>query len=234
MDITKLPESFYNRKRIIVMGNSGSLLDTPKQNEWVDNPLVIGVNRQLREGLDRRKYIPDILVVSDRRVLYTDGSLIESASDKVHLCMPPWLIMRYHPVVRPYYIFDATTAGTQNNSINRTAIINDLSLPIVLGDKLVSICNVSFHAIQLAYLLNPDEICIMGIECAWPMNNRPHHFYDTDKIIHGDFKPRQVTNQFDFMWKKIQSYITMPIYDLSPWGDISRLSFKRKDVNILL
>ena len=72
----------------VVAGNSGSLLETPKQSEWSrhhlkgHSPYLIGTNRILRRGLDGREYAPDLVVFNDRRVLKSDHNLFNQTFAK--------------------------------------------------------------------------------------------------------------------------------------------------------
>lgn len=203
----------------MVVGNSGSLLETPPQNEWPDGLLVIGVNRLLRPGRDGRQYTPDILVVSDNRVFRSDGPIIQRAPSSVHVAMPQWGKWPHRR-----WVFQARPTRHR------------WKLPSKLSKPFESFNNVSLHALQLAYLLAaPDaEIFLLGIEGRWPRDDarrKRHHFYQ-HKDIQESLQPFRFTEKSVPRWGLIQRHVRrlkpgVRIFDCSPWQDVSVLPFPK-------
>jgi len=254
--IGAMPRTWFSRSTVVVLGNSGSLLETPRQDSWAlrfEKTLVIGVNRQLRAGRDGRRYTPDWLVVSDIRAMETEWLEIESGrSPGMALLVPPWVSMAYTDAqwekltakgrLSGVYEFPAHNDGhTMAGMKQRAAYVAAQSLPMRWGDPLVSTANVGFHALQLALLTVPGRVLILGMEGRWPKHYRRQrydHFYPVRPIPERQ-RPFPLSNVYNDQWARLKEWAEVyfggtAIYDLSPWEDESVLPFDRGRLDMLL
>lgn len=201
---------------VIVVGNSGSLLDLPEQHEWRGQHLVIGVNRILREGLDGRWYHPHIVVMSDKRVLATerddlyhfDGTLVVPADWETSL---------------PCERFHRNRTTKRHYTTPLTGFSLSWSAP-VLG-----INNVCFQAAQLGLRLlkSGGRLTLIGAEDCWPQRQdkrrKRHHFYRTDRLP-AYFRPFGVQRKLNHQWKVLVDWAASNqrhIYSSTPWRDLA-------------
>ncbi len=197
----------------VILGNSGSLLDTPPQDEWTKEVFVIGVNRILRAGLDGRTYNPDLMFITDGRPMETDGDLIRRSG--IPLVAAPYCYGDlYEPDENCYQV---------EVSLNRNRVAME-------DDQALASCgNVVFQAIQLAYLMGHRMIYLLGCEGAWPTDHRPHHFYDVEQIKDErrlrPFKMGKQTGSW-FALKKTYARDNVAVVNLTPWLDVDILPFK--------
>lgn len=219
--IAHLPHAATRHKRIVVVGNSGSLLETPPQCEWPDDLLVIGVNRLLRPGRDGRQYTPDVLVVSDNRAFRSDADLIRAAPSRVHVACPSWGKCPY----REHWVFEARRTRYR------------WKLPVKLTQPFESFNNVSLHALQLASILADEhaDVFLLGIEGRWPRDDKRrkrHHFYRHEDVAR-KLQPFRFTEKSIPFWGLLGRHIRrakpgVKLWDCSAWPDVSALPYPKR------
>lgn len=206
--------------RVVVLGNSGSLLSLPPQRRWGED-LVIGTNRILRPGIDGRRFNPDVMVLSDARPIETDRHMLEDFNGPV-LCAD-WLGT---DIATDF--FPAVPSRTRHRTQPIPHIHSNQ-----WGDPVWSINSVTFQAAQLAMrMLAPGGMVIVaGAERTWPGKDRPHHFYDT-RHLHTGRKPFRVSQDFTFQWGVLAELALgfgIHIVECSPWEDL-RLPLRHIDL----
>jgi hypothetical protein len=195
-----------------VLGNSGSLLDLPPQEQWHPDALVIGVNRILRKGLCSRRYRPHALVISDGRVAESEAELLKPYEGVLMMC-------RWINTDIPHWIFDSYCS-------KRKHYRQDIKqFPTEVQQRLWHINNVSFHAAQLACcLLAPGgTIYLAGCELTWPEDGRPHHFYST-AVLPPTLRPFRLNKKLMRQWGSLSRWCTSQgkqLLDCSPWRDVA-------------
>lgn len=201
---------------LFVLGNSGHLLDLPRQEQWASG-VVIAVNRIYRSSIDGRTYRPDMLVISDGRVWESDGDLIRQHPE-VTLLVADWWKLHY-----PCIPFRSGVA----RGMYKTSPITDFYLQWY--GYIHHINSVAFQAAQIALTRSQegDTIYLLGCDGRWPprgdKRRTQHHFYD-DRSMLKAHRPFQINQDFHHQWKHFSDFCTAngrTLIDCSPWRDLA-------------
>lgn len=200
---------------IYILGNSGSLLDLPKQGEWPRDAHVLGTNRILRTGHDGRRYFPDALVLSDARPLETDRELL--------LDYPgPRICATYLGTDIATHWFESATVRPRYKEQPFPHFHGNR-----WGDPTWHIGCVAFQCAQLALrMLEPGgKVVLLGCERQWPSKGDPrrarHHFYPDAGLAH---RPFQINQGYADRWGQLATWAGEQGFELlsgTPWRDLA-------------
>jgi hypothetical protein len=219
----------------IILGNSGSLLETPRQEDWQWADHTIGVNRILRPGIDGRTYLPDDLFFDDVRVRFSDAHLINQTTcrvvvnqDVVHKPMELVRASRLMtglrgkppPPLHPNNMWTFELSPWYTEKDDGKCILH--LFPKTDTDPIHSACNISFAAIQWAVVSGAKRVLLLGVDNAW-IGGRHTHFYNRGEL--GEkVQPMQVTQQFPGKWNNLKKWTEqrgVEVRNGSPWATIT-------------
>lgn len=204
-----------NLEQVVVCGNSGSLLDLPRQRSWPEDAYVLGCSRILRTGQDGRRYYPDCVILSDARPLETDREMLEDYPGTL-------LLADYLGTDLRCERFNGVPLRSRHARMDIPHFHDNQ-----WGDPVWHIATVAFQATQLALrMLAPGgRVVLLGCESRWPprgdSRRAKHHFYDDRGLKH---KPFPVNRRYERQWSVLVDWAGsrgFRIQDGSPWRDLA-------------